>query len=190
MRNDKPTPHNKSLTHPPQPSHKHSKTQSHEKEKPKSQKQHSRKKRSHTEQAEDRLHESLFLNREVERSQSKEAKHQATKSLFTVEGSHEQSLQVQDFGRQYRVGEERNLKSYTQQVEGRGYGRELGAGVGLEKLEISEIDELLGLIDGCIEESNDYISYLTEKIETLRGDVEGAREEQARILKVLPVGLR
>jgi len=30
------------------------------------------------------MHESLFLNRDVERSQSKEGKHQATKSLFTV----------------------------------------------------------------------------------------------------------
>ena len=42
----------------------------------------SRKKRSQTEQAEERLHESLFLNRDSE--QYKEGKHQATKSLFTV----------------------------------------------------------------------------------------------------------
>ncbi len=54
IRNEKPTQqHNKSIGHTnSNPSHKHSKTQSHEKEKPKSQKQHSRKKRSHTEQAE------------------------------------------------------------------------------------------------------------------------------------------
>ena len=44
----------------------------------------SKKKRSHTEQAEDRLHESLFLNREAELLQSKDSKHQATKSLFNV----------------------------------------------------------------------------------------------------------
>lgn len=94
IRNEKSmSQHNKSTGHANnQPSHKHSKTQSHEKEKPKSQKQNSRKKRSQTEQAEERLHESLFLNRE---EPPKEGRHQATKSLFTVEGNIDQSINPQ-----------------------------------------------------------------------------------------------
>jgi hypothetical protein len=67
LRSDKSTSqtHNKSISQTQnQPSYKHSKTQSNEK--PKSHKQNSRKKRSHTEQAEERMHESLFLNRDGE----------------------------------------------------------------------------------------------------------------------------
>ena len=78
----------------------------------------SRKKRSHTEQAEERLHESLFLNRDSE--QYKEGKHQATKSLFTVEGGIDQSINPHDFMKKYRNMadyEHKNLRSNTQHVE-------------------------------------------------------------------------
>ena len=59
----------------------------------------SRKKRSQTQQAEERLHQSLFLNRDVE---LKEGKHQATKSLFTAEGAIDQSINPHDFMKNYK----------------------------------------------------------------------------------------
>ena len=117
-------PHNKSLNVQSQPAHKHSKTQSHEKERPRTTKhQHSRKKRSHTEHAEERMHESLFLNREGEQLPGKEGKHQATKSLFAPEGWQEQSVNPLEFLRNYKQASlgthEGHPKSQTQQVEGR-----------------------------------------------------------------------
>lgn len=97
----------------------------------------SRKKRSHTEQAEERLHESLFLNRDSE--QYKEGKHQATKSLFTVEGGIDQSINPQDFMKNYRNlmdYDNKNMRSNTQQVESKTIPRERQQGIGhsLEKL--------------------------------------------------------
>ena len=53
-------------------------------------------------------------------------------------------------------------------------------------MEINEIDDLLLLIDGCVEEANDYIGYLSEKIELLKNENSSMRDEQARILKVPP----
>lgn len=107
VRNDKSVSHthNKSqMQNNSQPLYKHSKAQSHEKEKPKSQKQNSRKKRSQTEQAEDRLHESLFLNQDNEQfvTQDKEDKRQATKSLFPIESFHEESINPHDFLKNYK----------------------------------------------------------------------------------------
>jgi hypothetical protein len=43
---------------------------------------------------------------------------------------------------------------------------------------------LINLIDTCIEESNDYINYLTEKLERMRCDMEAFRDEQAKLIKV------
>ena len=59
-------------------------------------------------------------------------------------------------------------KSLTQQVEGR-QEKSGGRGVPIGRLEINEIDELVNLIDHCVEEANDYISYLGEKIEVMKG---------------------
>ena len=56
----------------------------------------------------------------------KEGKHQATKSLFTAEGGIDQSINPQDFMKNYRnmiENDERNIKSVTQQVEGKGLAR-------------------------------------------------------------------
>lgn len=50
--------------------------------------------------------------------------------------------------------EEKNVKSYTQQVESKGFSRERGGhfqSTSLERLEIGEIDELINLIDSCVE---------------------------------------
>ena len=43
---------------------------------------------------------------------------------------------------------------------------------------------MVNLIDSCVEEANDYIGYLTEKIETLKNENSLMKEEQLKILKV------
>lgn len=64
---------------------KNQKTFSNEKQKSKSVKPYSKKKRSNTQHADDRLHESLFLNHD-EATKIKKSNHQATKSLFNMDG--------------------------------------------------------------------------------------------------------
>lgn len=77
--------------------------------------------------------------------EQKEGKHQATKSLF-AEGVHDQSINPNDFMKNYKnlmEQEEKNVKSYTQQVESKGFSRERGGhfqSTSLERLEIGEID--------------------------------------------------
>lgn len=86
----------------------------------------------------------------------KESKHQATKSLFTVEGNLDQSINPHEFMRNYKNmldHEERNIKSCTQQVEAKGALSRERVPIhlnSLEKLEISEIDDLINLIDSCV----------------------------------------
>jgi hypothetical protein len=63
----------------------------------------------------------LFLNQDNEQfaTQDKEDKRQATKSLFPIESSHEQSINPHDFLKNYKQILERDdkaLKSMTQQV--------------------------------------------------------------------------
>ena len=66
--------------------------------------------------------------------------------------------------------EDKYLKSCSQQVQHQPPSHEqiTGHGNSMDKLEISEIDDLIQLIDSCVEEANDYIGYLTEKIEVLK----------------------
>ena len=44
-----------------------------------------------------------------------------------------------------------------------------GIGLGaLENLQIHDIDGLISLIDNCVQEANEYISYLSEKMESIK----------------------
>lgn len=139
----------------------------------------SRKKRSQTQQAEERLHESLFLNRDTE---GKQGRHQATKSLFSVEEAIDQSINPHDFVRNYKnllKDDDRKIKSLTQQVESKGFQKERQSPIKmnpLEKLELTEIDDMILLIDNCVEEANDYIGYLSQKINSLKSENEMMKE--------------
>ena len=45
----------------------------------------------------------------------------------------------------------------------------------LENLKVTDIDSLIALIDNCVMEANEYISYLSEKIESLKEELIAAR---------------
>lgn len=144
-----------------------------------------KKKRSRTEQAEEKMHESLCIYPTGEKHQEENA----SKSLFYPDHKLSNEFHPSQYFQELTGAKNRRKRQLSENKHTLSDDNNQAGGGLLDSLQIADIDGLINLIDNCVSEANEYIAYLSEKMAALKEELLTARAHAADLQDALNVPL-